>query len=86
MNDDELKKTFPYGVTVIPRDEDLISYTAAVGGEGDDEDTFTVWENAYHEHILHRALTPKDDGYLTQDLDGRDMFLRPLDEAHKVVL
>jgi hypothetical protein len=85
VNDAELKKTFPFGAMVIPRTEDDISFPAVVGGESDEEETFTVWENPFHDTELSRDLTASGDGYVTEGPNHKKYFLRPLAKKDKVV-
>lgn len=83
MNDHELKKLFPFGATVIPRAENDLSFSAAVGGLGDDDSVFTVWDSPFHSTELSRDLTKSNDGYTTAGPNGT-YFLRPLDKKHEV--
>jgi hypothetical protein len=83
MNDDELKKTFPYGVMVLPRAEGDFSFSGVV--KGDDETTFDVWDSPFHQTAFQRdSLKPTDHGYVATDTDGRTYGLRPLTKEQEV--
>jgi hypothetical protein len=84
MNDEELRKAFPFGVNVIPREDDDLSFLAAVGGDTDTDETFSVWDNPFHYLELDRDIEPSNDGFVALGVNGQKYFLRPLDEAHKV--
>ena len=84
MTDSKIKKLFPWGVTVIPRREEMTSYPAVVGAPDDADGTFSVWDNPYHSIELSTDLTVKDDGYVTKGPDGQTYFLRPLTKDARV--
>jgi hypothetical protein len=80
MNDKELKKTFPYGLQVIPRQEDAPAFEAVVGavGEGEEEGYFFVWMNRFADAAFQVDLVAKDDGFVAKNGSGAEFFLRPL--------